>query len=243
MKRIYLLTSVVLVLAFLQFGYGPDLRAASVDPKSLVGKSENEISDMLGKPIGRIEMGDDLTLTFSSMTVSFKEGKVFKAAAFSPTTTPAPAPIPAQQPSTPKQEASLDVSSDPMDLKFTAVDGTEIDLSQFRGKVVLIDFWATWCGPCVGEVPHVVETYKKYHSQGFEIVGISLDQKKESLLSFIQKNEMVWPQYFDGQGWHNKISSQYGIRAIPAMWLIDKQGKVVSKNARQGLADQVAKLL
>ena len=109
--------------------------------------------------------------------------------------------------------------------------------------MVLIDFWATWCPPCRAEVPHVVEAYKKLHDKGFEIIGISLDKNKEALIAFTKENGMTWPQYFDGKGWGNEISSKNGIESIPAMWLIDKQGKVASTNAREDLAGQVEKLL
>ncbi|MEI9998273.1 MAG: TlpA disulfide reductase family protein [Verrucomicrobiota bacterium] len=115
----------------------------------------------------------------------------------------------------------------PLDLKFTAVDGRPVDFAQMRGKVVLLDFWATWCPGCRAEVPNVVDTYKKFHDQGLEIVGISLDQDKDSLLAFTQQNGMNWPQYFDGQGWGNAISSTYGIDAVPAMFVIGKDGRIV----------------
>jgi thiol-disulfide isomerase/thioredoxin len=131
----------------------------------------------------------------------------------------------------------------PIDLKFTAVDGSEVDLAKMRGKVVLIDFWATWCGPCVGEVPHVVEAYKKLHDKGFEIVGISLDKDKQRLLNFTKEKGMTWPQFFDGKGWQNEISSRFGIHSIPAMWLIDKQGMLATTQARGDLAGEVEKLL
>jgi len=131
----------------------------------------------------------------------------------------------------------------PVDIKFTAIDGRAVDLASLHGKVVLIDFWATWCPPCRAEVPHVVETYKKLHDKGFEVIGISLDQNKEALVEFTKKNSMTWPQYFDGKGWENSISKKNGIDSIPAMWLIDKQGKVVSTDARDDLAGQVEKLL
>ena len=131
----------------------------------------------------------------------------------------------------------------PLDLRYTAVDGSAVDLSKMRGKVVLIDFWATWCGPCVGEVPNVVAAYTKYHDQGFEIVGVSLDQDKDALLAFTQENGMVWPQYFDGKGWNNDVSSSFGIHSIPAMWLVGKDGVLITKNARDDLAGQVAKAL
>ncbi len=139
-------------------------------------------------------------------------------------------------------KAEVDQSK-PLDIKFTAVDGTKVDLTSLKGKVVLIDFWATWCPPCRAEVPNVVATYKKFHDKGFEIVGISLDQSKEKLLAFTKENGMVWPQYFDGKGWENEISSKYGIDGIPAMWLVGKDGKVVSTNAREDLEGQVEKLL
>ena len=133
--------------------------------------------------------------------------------------------------------------SKPLDIKFTAVDGTKVDLASLHGKVVLIDFWATWCPPCRGEVPNVVATYKKYHDQGFEIIGISLDQDKDALVAFTKQHDMVWSQYFDGQGWENKISKGFGIDSIPAMWLVGKDGKLVTTEGREDLAGQVDKLL
>jgi len=131
----------------------------------------------------------------------------------------------------------------PVGIQFTAVDGRTVDLAKLRGKVVLIDFWATWCPPCRAEVPHVVEAYNQFHDKGFEVIGISLDQNKEALIEFTKKNGMSWPQYFDGKGWENEISRKNGIESIPAMWLIDKQGQVVSTNARDHLASKVENLL
>ncbi len=120
----------------------------------------------------------------------------------------------------------------PVEMKFTAVDGSEVDVAKLRGKVVLVDFWATWCGPCVGEVPNVVAAFKKYHDKGFEVIGISLDEDKDAMLKFIKEKGMTWPQYFDGKGWENAISSKHGIQGIPAMWLLDKKGLVRSTEAR-----------
>ena len=131
----------------------------------------------------------------------------------------------------------------PLNLAFTAVDGSQVDLSQMRGTVVLIDFWATWCHPCMMEVPNVVAAYNQLHSSGFEVVGISLDQSREKLLSVTAEKGMVWPQYFDGLGWQNKISTSYGIGSVPTMWLVNKQGMVVDTDGRTDLEDKIQKLL
>ncbi|MFN0077822.1 MAG: TlpA family protein disulfide reductase [Prosthecobacter sp.] len=140
-------------------------------------------------------------------------------------------------------KATADLKNKPFELKFTAVDGKEVDVSKLQGKVVLIDFWATWCGPCVAELPNVIKAYKELHPKGFEIVGISLDSDKAALEAFVKEKGMEWPQYFDGKGWQNEISTKYGIESIPAMWLLNKKGMVVSTNARDGLEETVAKLL
>ena len=111
-----------------------------------------------------------------------------------------------------------------------------------RALVVLIDFWATWCGPCVREIPNVKATYEKYHDQGFEIIAISFDSKKEALEKMIAEKEMPWPQYLDGTGWDNKFGQYYGINGIPTMWLLDKDGNVAHLNARSDLEQKVAQL-
>jgi thiol-disulfide isomerase/thioredoxin len=140
-------------------------------------------------------------------------------------------------------KAAAEIKTKPLEMKFTAVDGREVDLAKLQGKVVLIDFWATWCGPCVAELPNVIKAYKELHPKGFEIVGISLDSDKAELQAFVKDKGMEWPQYFDGKGWQNEISTKYGINSIPAMWLLNKKGMVVSTNARGGLEETVAKLL
>ena len=131
----------------------------------------------------------------------------------------------------------------PFDMKFTAMDGREIDIAKMKGKVVLIDFWATWCGPCVRELPSVKKAYEDLHAKGFEIVGVSLDSNEKKLTDFVKKHEMAWPQFFDGKGWKTSLAQKHGISSIPAMWLVDKKGNLVDQSARSGLEEKVKKYL
>lgn len=143
-----------------------------------------------------------------------------------------------------KLRASLKVGNQFPAFAEKDLEGKPLSLDRFKGKVLLVDFWATWCGPCVQELPNVLEAYKKYHADGFEIVGISLDQSEEKLKKFIADKEMTWPQYFDGKGWQCKLAAQYGINSIPATYLLDGNGKIIASNLRgKELAEAVGKAL
>ena len=125
------------------------------------------------------------------------------------------------------------------------LDGKPLSVGALKGKVVLVDFWATWCGPCRAELPNVIEAYKKYHAQGFEIIGVSLDSDREKLDAFLKKTEgMTWAQYFDGEGWSNKLAVKYGVQGIPFAVLVGADGKIIAKDLRgEALAAAVAHAL
>lgn len=123
-------------------------------------------------------------------------------------------------------------AGDAMKIAFTDLNGKEIDLEKMKDKVILVDFWATWCGPCIAEMPNVTAAYETYKDKGFEVVGISLDEDKAAVVKFIADNKMPWPQFVDGKGWENELAQRFGIRSIPATFLVGKGGRIVASNLR-----------
>lgn len=111
-------------------------------------------------------------------------------------------------------------------------EGQDIKLSELRGKVVLIDFWASWCGPCRRENPNVVRVYNQYKDKGFEILGVSLDNAKDRWLQAIQQDGLTWMHVSDLKGWSNAVAQTYGVRSIPQTILLDAEGKIIARNLR-----------
>jgi thiol-disulfide isomerase/thioredoxin len=120
----------------------------------------------------------------------------------------------------------------PLPVSGKLLDDTPFDPALLSGKVVLVDFWATWCGPCVAEIPAIRAHYDKYHAAGFEVVGVSLDDDPAALREFVAEKEIPWPVILDSRDPRASLADRYGIKAIPAMFLVGRDGKVVSVRAR-----------
>ena len=129
------------------------------------------------------------------------------------------------------------------DFSLPTPDGKEVSLSSVKGKCVLIDFWASWCGPCIRELPNVKEVYAKYHSKGFEVISISLDDNRDKWVGAIKKHQLPWLQLSSLKGWKCPVAKLYNVSAVPAMVLLDENGVIITNNARgEALGNEVSKL-
>lgn len=140
----------------------------------------------------------------------------------------------------------LKLAEQPLDLRFTALDGRLVDTNQWRGRVVLVDFWATWCVPCVQLMPHLKRLYELYHGQGLEVVGISVDSAnaRDALAKLVARLELPWPQCFDGKGLKTEYAVRYGVQPVPHLLLVGTDGLVVAVNPEnERLEAEIRRLL
>lgn len=143
-----------------------------------------------------------------------------------------------------RMTAATAIGSEAPAFTLTDVSGKAVSLASFRGRYVLVDFWASWCGPCRAENPNVVKAYRKYRDKNFTVLGVSLDNSKKSWINAIRQDGLSWTQVSDLQGWNNSVAKLYHVNSIPSNFLIDPSGKIIAKNLRgSALENTLAQVL
>ncbi|MCK4666119.1 redoxin domain-containing protein [Candidatus Dependentiae bacterium] len=143
-----------------------------------------------------------------------------------------------------KRTLTLRIGSPILEYETKDIKGVAFSFKKYKGKVLLLDFWATWCAPCVHEMPNVLATYNKFHKKGFDIIGVSFDSDLKKMKEFIIKEKMSWCQIADGKGWNSEFGKFYNIRSIPSTYLIDRKGVIRYMNLRgKELEEAVDKLI
>lgn len=117
-------------------------------------------------------------------------------------------------------------------------NGNPVALKDFRGKYVLVDFWASWCGPCRMENPNVVQAYQRFRNKNFTVLGVSLDREKPKWLQAIKDDKLTWPQVSDLKFWQNEVAKLYQVSSIPQNFLLDPEGRIIGKNLRGAALDE-----
>jgi peroxiredoxin len=138
----------------------------------------------------------------------------------------------------------LKIGSETIPFTVKDTEGRSISPSDYKGKVILLDFWATWCSPCRMEMPNVKKVYDRYHGKGFDIIGVSFDNNGDAFERYIKEEDLEWRQIFDGKGWKAEVGRLYAVSSIPTTYLLDRQGRIRYKNLRgDDLEKAVVKLL
>ena len=145
-----------------------------------------------------------------------------------------------------KPRSGISAGQKALSFRATTLDGKTINFPEdYKGKVVLLDFWATWCPPCRAELPKVTAAYEQFHEKGFEVISVSLDHAKQGpmLLQFVKDNKMTWSQIYDGRYWKAAIAQQYGVKSIPCPVVVDGDTGVIIATDNNALGQRLTKAL